>query len=98
MTVEEPANLKFLRRLVTTLTAVMIVGVVVLISLVVIRLSGGAPALAVPDVIELPDGAVATAFTQGADWYAVVTEGDTILIYDRASGDLRQQVQIAPAK
>jgi hypothetical protein len=51
-----------------------------------------APAL--PDSITLPDGTRATAFTQGSDWYAVVTAQDQILIFDRATGALRQTVTL----
>jgi hypothetical protein len=46
----------------------------------------------------LPEGARALAFTQGRDWYAVVTERDEILIFDRATGALRQRVAIKPAE
>ncbi|MEO0751304.1 MAG: DUF6476 family protein, partial [Pseudomonadota bacterium] len=34
------------------------------------------------------------AFTQGDDWYAVVTEDDQILIFDRDSGTLRQTITV----
>jgi hypothetical protein len=47
-----------------------------------------------PDAITLPDGTEATAFTQGARWYAVVTADDHILIYDRTTGRLLQDVQV----
>jgi len=90
----EPANIRFLRRLVTGLTAVMIVGLVVMIALFVIRFWGVSARVEVPNVISLPQGVSAVAFTQGTDWYAVVTDQDTILIFDRASGALRQTVQI----
>lgn len=89
----EPPNLRFLRILVTVLTAVMIGGLITIVALLVIRFSGSAPV--VPDSIALPDGAVAEAFTMGGDWYAVVTQGGTrILIFDRASGALRQTVVV----
>ena len=51
---------------------------------------------ALPDRVTLPDGAEARAFTQGTDWFAVVTDGDEILIYDRATGALRQRVAVEP--
>ena len=89
---ELPANLRFLRGLVTVLTAVMILGVITIVSLLVIRLSDRPAPL--PDQIALPDGATATAFTQARDWYAVVTEDDRILIFDRESGALRQEIAI----
>jgi hypothetical protein len=88
----EPPNIKFLRRLVTVLTATMIFGLLVVIGLLVIRFSGKAPDL--PDVITLPDGETAVAFTQGADWYAIVTQANQILIFDRTTGALRQTVEI----
>ena len=88
----ELAQLRFLRRLVTTLTAVMIGGLVLIVALIVIRFWGAAPAL--PDRIDLPDGARAVAFTQGPDWYAVVTDDNRILIYGRADGSLRQIVEV----
>ncbi|SFN59684.1 hypothetical protein SAMN04487859_105203 [Roseovarius lutimaris] len=87
--------LKFLTRLVTVLTATMIAGLLVIIALFVIRFWGNdAPDL--PATITLPDGARATAFTQGTGWYAIVTADDRILIYDRTTGNLRQSVTIEP--
>ena len=88
----EPANLVFLRRLVTVLTVVMIAGVLVVMALLVTRLTRDAPPL--PDQITLPQGAKPRAFTQGPDWYAVVTDANEILIFDRLTGALRQTVQI----
>ncbi len=90
-----PATLKFLARLVTVLTATMIVGVLVIIGLLVTRLQQtDTPAPALPDGITLPEGATARAITFGGDWYAVVTAEDRILIFDRSSGDLRQSVTV----
>lgn len=82
--------LRFLKLLVTVLTGVMIVGVVVVIFLLVTRFTAEAPAL--PDEIALPDGAKATAFTQGDQWFAVVTDDNRILIYDRVTGQLKQTI------
>ena len=70
----------------------MICGVLVVIGLLVTRLSRDAPAL--PDQVSLPEGTQARAFTQGPDWYAIVTSDDEILIYDRLTGALRQTVEI----
>lgn len=82
----------------TVLTVTMIGGVLAIVALLVIRLSDDTPpqpGLApLPEAITLPEGARATAFTQGADWFAVVTGDDRILIYDRATGALRQTVRI----
>lgn len=96
----EARNLRFLRVLVTVLTAVMIVGLVTVVALLVIRLQAPSPgpaALMLPDEIALPEGATAQAVTQGRDWYAVVTGDDEILVFDRATGALRQRVAIIPA-
>lgn len=96
-TQDEPAQLKFLRRLVTTLTVIMVGGVLVVIALLVIRLSADpAPALSsqLPAAIELPAGQAAQAVTFGPDWIAVVTDQEQILIYDSATGALRQSLQI----
>ncbi|MEP2920067.1 DUF6476 family protein [Sulfitobacter sp.] len=89
---EEPANLRFLRRMVTVLTTVMIVGVLVVIGLLVTRLSSESPIL--PSEIALPDGAKPVAFTQAADWYAIVTDANEILIFDRFTGALQQTVTV----
>jgi hypothetical protein len=87
-----PAHLNMLRWLVTGLTVVMIGGFLVVIAALVIRLN--ADPLPLPDRIALPDGVTAQAFTQGADWFAVVTSDNRILIYDRATGTLRQTVTL----
>ena len=93
---KEPANLRFLRRLVTVLTGTMIVGLVAIFGLLVMRFSAEVATAPLPSNIILPDGKTAAAFTQGPDWYAVVTTGDEILIYNRSDNTLRQTVQISP--
>ena len=87
----DPATVKYLRLLVTILTATMILGFLVIVVLFVIRFSDAfGPEL--PKAIALPDGTKASAFTQGGDWYAVVTTDNQILIFDRDSGKLRQTI------
>lgn len=85
-------NIIFLRRLITTLTATMIAGLIVIIGLFVMRFSEGRPVF--PAAIDLPDGKTPIAFTQTADWYAVVTEGDEILIFDASTGELRNTIKV----
>ncbi|WP_210527911.1 DUF6476 family protein [Rubellimicrobium arenae] len=87
-----PPGLRALQRLVVTLIVVMIVGFLVLIGALVMRLNADGPPL--PDSLQLPEGARATAFTQGGDWLAIVTGDDRILIYDRLTGRLRQTLRI----
>ncbi|WP_380054183.1 DUF6476 family protein [Falsihalocynthiibacter sp. SS001] len=96
---ELPANLKFLRVLVTILTATMIAGLVVVITLLVTRFPdqetlSGAKTSVFPNEITLPDGVNATAYTQGSDWFAIVTDQDQILIYDRDDNSLRQTIDL----
>ena len=75
----------------------MIIGVITIVALVVTRMPGAVRAsLPLPEQITLPDGAKAQAFTQGDDWYAVVTTDDRILIYNRASGALVQEITLNP--
>lgn len=81
-----------LRRLVMALTVVMIGGFLVLIGAFVMRLNASGPSL--PEKVALPAGTEAAAFTQGSDWFAVVTTDDRILIYDRLTGTLRQTLAI----
>lgn len=79
------------------LTLTMIIGVIMIVWVIVTRMPQamrGPPAL--PPEVALPEGSKAIAFTQGPDWYAVVTDTDQILIFDRTSGALRQTVTIAP--
>jgi len=90
-----PPSLRFLKALVILLTLSMIVGVITIVWVIVTRMPQAMqrpPAL--PDAITLPDGTRATAFTQGSDWYAVVTDNDQILVFDRATGALRQTVTL----
>ncbi|SMX33419.1 hypothetical protein RUA8715_00162 [Ruegeria arenilitoris] len=78
--------------MVMLLTAVMIGGVLVTFALIVIRLSDRTPTL--PDQIELPDGAKAQAVTIGNNWFAVVTDDNRILIFDKTTGKQRQQISL----
>lgn len=73
----------------------MIFGLLTIVALLVIRFSSDPAPLALPDSITLPDGTSAQAFTMGADWYAVVTQDDRILIFDRASGALRKSITLS---
>ncbi|MGR3614820.1 MAG: DUF6476 family protein [Paracoccaceae bacterium] len=93
---QEPAQLKFLRRLVTVLTAVMIFGLVAVVTLLVIRLSDRRPTL--PDTIALPNGETPQSVTFGNGWYAVVTQNQEILIFDAKSGDILQRIPVIPAQ
>jgi len=84
---------RFLRALVTVLTSVMIVGFILLIVLLVTRFPD-ASAFVLPERINLPENVGAIAFTQADGWYAIVTDADQILIFDRADGTLVRSVDI----
>ena len=89
----EARNLRFLRRLVTALTATMILGVLAIVVLLVIRLQApGGPYL--PPSIVLPEGVTATAYTQGTGWIAVVTDSQEILIFETDGHTLRQRIPV----
>ena len=89
----DAGTVKYLRILVTVLTATMILGFIIIVVLFVIRFSDAfGPKL--PDVITLPDGTTPVAFTKAEDWYAVVTDDNRILIFDLDSGELRQEVAV----
>lgn len=88
-----------MRRLVTTLLVVMIVGFLVLIGLLVTRFpSGAGSAPLLPADIALPEGATAGYVTAGAGWYGVVitNPGGTqqFLIYEAQTGTLLQSVDL----
>ena len=90
----EPANLRFLRRLVTVLTAVMILGVLTIVALLVIRLNSGTAPIALPGAIALPDGARAVGVTHTPSHILVVTEGGDVLVFDPTGTTLRQTIQL----
>ncbi len=83
--------LRWLRILVTSLAAVMGLGVLVIAALLWLRLSE-APLPELPDSVTLPEGATPAAVTFARDWLVVVTETGEVLLYDR-QGRLREQVQ-----
>ena len=93
----EPANLRLLRRLVTTLLAVMIIGFLTLIFMFVMRFSDNNQTFQLSD-ITLPIGFSATAYTQGDNWYAIVDEKNKILIFNKSDNTLRQTIKIQKEK
>lgn len=90
-----------LRRLVTALTATLIVGMLSIVALLVIRLAPLGQRVDLPDRIVVPTGESAQAVTLGRDWVAVVTTDaagqERIRVLDRQTGTARAMVEIAPA-
>lgn len=73
----------------------MIVGVITVVALIVTRMPAAIRGMVpMPEEILLPDGAKALAFTQADAWYAVVTTDNRILIFDRKTGGLAQDIKI----
>ena len=87
-----PPELRFLKRLVTVLTATLIGGCLTILVLLVIRLPGPAE-VPFPATLEMPANAEPAAVTRGEDFFAVVTRDGRILIFDEA-GRLTQEVEV----
>ncbi len=98
--IPEPANLRFLRRLVTILTATMILGLLTIVALFVIKFMGPvATPLEYPAQITLPEGQTAQAVTQGINWIGVVTtdiSGIERIHILNLDGTPRQVLEITP--
>lgn len=88
-----PASVRLLQWLVIGLTASMMLGVIAVVAVVVTRFPKPAT-LPLPETLALPPGAEPLSVAQGADWVGIVTADDRILIYDRATGALRQTVTL----
>ncbi|UWQ22692.1 DUF6476 family protein [Jannaschia sp. W003] len=87
----EPANLRFLRRLVTVLTAVMIAGLLAVVVLLVIRLGGAGTV--VPEALALPEGTQVHAVTRAPDMWIVTTRDGRALVF-APDGRLRGEVAL----
>lgn len=75
----------------------MIGGVIAVVGLLVTRMPAAMhTTFALPEQIFLPEGTTAQAFTQGGGWYAVVTTDDRILIFNRKTGTLVQEITLSP--
>ena len=89
-----PPDLRFLKTLVTVLTATMIFGLLAMVAIFVIRLRPAiAPVLPMPDEIALPAGVTAVSVSYGPGFFAVVTDDRRILIFG-SDGALRQTVAV----
>ncbi len=90
-------TVRFLKLLVTTLTATTILGLIVLITVIVMRFQQE-NVVPLPDELVLPAGVTATAVTRGPGWFAVVTEDERILILEPDGRTIRREVVISKAK
>ena len=99
-----PTSLRLLKGLVIALLAVMILGIGVITVVLTIRLTAPAspdapgattsPLPQLPERVTLPADTRAEAVTFGQGWIAVVTDDQRILIYDRDSGALQQDIAL----
>ena len=74
----EPANLQFLRRLVTTLTATMIVGLIAIFTVLVIRLQS--PVAIFPKITALPEGTQVLSVSRTANELIVIDQNRKIYL------------------
>lgn len=90
-----PANLRFLKTLVTVLTAVMIFGVLTIVALLVIRLNADpAPMLVAPGDYALPPGVGIVGFSVIDGQSVIIGDDRMIRVFDAASRALVQELRI----
>lgn len=77
------------------MTVTMIVGLLVVVTLFVIKFRDLSPLL--PEQITLPKGVKAQSYGQGSSWISIITNDDRILIFDRSTGGLVQEIAIRNA-
>ncbi|WP_438976340.1 DUF6476 family protein [Roseicyclus sp.] len=90
-----PASLRWLKVLVTVLTAVMIIGVITIVALLVIRLNAtSAPVFVAPGDFTLPAGVGAVGISVIDGQSVIVGDDGVIRIYDSATRTLVQEFRI----
>lgn len=80
-----------MRLLVTTLTATMMIGLVILVTLIVIRFKERQTTW--PDAISIPSGVQAVSITSGKGWFGIVTDDQRLLIY-APDGTFQKEIKI----
>ncbi|MEO0938527.1 MAG: DUF6476 family protein [Pseudomonadota bacterium] len=91
---ETSHNLTFLRRLVTVLTATMILGVLLIVTLLVIRLNTAPAPLSLPEGLSLPDGSAPEAITLTQTRILLIDDAGTVHIHDRSTGTHLQSLML----
>ena len=89
----EPANLRFLRRLVTTLTATMIIGLLAIFTVLVIRLHS--PVAIFPEITALPEGTQVLSVSRTANELIVIDQNRQIYLLS-LDGEKLLHVQSLP--
>lgn len=72
----------------------MILGLITIIGLLVTRLTASPAPLALPAGVTLPENARPDAVTFTQTHILVVTIGGEVLVFDRATGTLRQRIEL----
>ncbi|MBR3370553.1 MAG: hypothetical protein IKG52_07975 [Rhodobacteraceae bacterium] len=90
-------DVRLVKRLVVVLTSVMILGVIVIIGLLVTQIARTPGPIGLPDTVSLPEGARAQAVTLSRDWVIVLTEDQSMLLFDRRSGALSHRLDLTGA-
>lgn len=90
----DAALVRYLKWLVTAMSVTMIAGVIVLVTVVVMRFNADIAHTAFPDAIALPEGVTARAVTLGPDFLIVVSEGGRVFVFSPDGETLRQEIEI----
>jgi len=90
-----PANLRFLKTLVTMLTAVMILGVITIVVLLVIRLNAEPARVVIdPGAYALPEGVGAVGISVIEGRTVIVGDDGVIRVYNGPGGTSVQEFRI----
>ena len=90
----EPANLRFLRRLVTTLTATMILGLIAIFAVLVIRLQTTSPMF--PEINALPAGTKVISISRTSNELIVIDQARKIYIVSLDGKTIMQKFKLRP--
>ena len=99
--VQEPPQIRLLRRLVTALTLTLTFGMIIIVGLLVWRLGPTAQSpLALPDDVALPAGERLSGYAQNPEWTVLITTDDggtqRLHLVEPGSTRIHQTVEIAP--
>ena len=88
----EPANLRFLRRLVTTLTAIMILGLIAIFAVLVIKLQTTTAIF--PEITALPASAEVLSISRTATELIIIDQTRTIYILSLDGKTIVQKIKL----
>ncbi len=94
LTEPDTALIRYLKTLVTALSVTMIAGVIVLVTVIVMRFNAATAPVAFPEGIALPEGARAQAMTRGPGYLLVITTDGRALVFSADGKTLRQEIAL----